>query len=72
MTLAAKFTTDVIDTGSKFTTLAFTLFSRFTVHTTTQVVTLPPVSLTLMVNNDGNTRLPHRSIEQLSKKVKSL
>jgi hypothetical protein len=40
--------------------------------TTTQVVTLPPVSLTLMVNNDGNTRLPPRSIEQLSKKVKSL
>jgi hypothetical protein len=32
MTLTAKFTTDVIDTGSKFTTLAFTLFSRFTVH----------------------------------------
>jgi hypothetical protein len=87
MTLAAKFTTDVIVTDNKFTTLAFTLFSRFTVQctwigvmtsavnlplVTTQVVTLPPVSLTLMVNNDGNTRLPPRSIEHLSKKVNLL
>jgi hypothetical protein len=32
MTLTAKFTTDVIDTGSKFTTLAFTLFPSFSVH----------------------------------------